>query len=248
MLLAKRIYFWMVLVFCSLCLIIFFPFYLFAARLVGVKPAAAARNAIWWYGRLFALLVFPVIPLQYHNPHLARDNAPCIIVGNHQSFLDIYFLGAQCAKDSCQVVRAWPFRKFFFFAPLMRLAGYIEVEGVDNSNFINTCRQRLQQNISLVCFPEGTRSRTGKLGDFFTGIFRVALELGVPIVPLVYHNTWDVCRPGTFKINPQIVRISMLPPVFPESVKDCPKPHIRLRNLVRSKIEEELQKAKALPL
>ena len=70
---------------------------------------------------------------------------------------------------------------------------------------------RLQQQVSVMIFPEGTRSRDGELLPFKDGAFRLALEAGVPIVPLVVAGTRDAMAKGSFRF--QRARVKVLPPI-----------------------------------
>jgi 1-acyl-sn-glycerol-3-phosphate acyltransferase len=143
-----------------------------------------------------------------------QKNSPCIIVLNHQSFLDSYMLGLQDCINLCFIIADWPFKKLFFFAPVMRMCKYIRVGTMDDKlRFVESCRETLKNGGTLVCFPEGTRSRTGQLQNFHAGIFRISVETGIKIVPMVLNNTGQVCRPGSFKINPQPILIKLLEPL-----------------------------------
>jgi len=63
-------------------------------------------------------------------------------------------------------------------------------------------RGELARGHSLLVFPEGTRTRTGQLGDFRTGVFRMAQELGAPIVPVTVTGMYRVMRKGSLLIRP----------------------------------------------
>lgn len=187
--------------------------YILLSRLRG-DVTRRVRHGIWWYGRIFGFLVKPILPVSAINPEIAVVNEPCIIVPNHQSFLDIYLLSAQCSKNLCFVVTSWPFSKLFFFAALMRHARYVRVgKNQDILNFMERCREELAAGSVLVCFPEGTRSRSGKLLPFRSGIFRVATATGAKLVPMIFHNTGKVCAPGSFKVNPQRIFVRLLEPL-----------------------------------
>lgn len=211
MLWVKRVYFWLALIALTVVFLIFsWPYVLFSALFSKNLPRAV-RYGVWYYGRVFMALVRPVCAFHVKNPDRASALGPCIITPNHQSFLDIYLLGGQSAKDLCFVVGKWPFRKLFFFAFMMYKAEYIRVgRELDEFSFVESCSAALKQGATIVCFPEGTRSRDGGLQSFHSGIFRVAALTGAAIVPMVYHNTGKLCPRGTFAVNPQDVYISLL--------------------------------------
>lgn len=210
--------------------------------LLGKNIHKAARRVVYWYGSLVVTLLKPVMPVKMSGVNIASDVAPCIMVANHQSFLDMYTVSSQSIRDVVMVVQSWPFKALFFFAPLMRLAQYIETGAPENADLPAKCDAVFKQGASILCFAEGTRTRDGALLPFYTGIFRVALACNVPVVPVVFHNTGAVCPAGTFAARPKEVRISLLEPVFPASVQGLEKPHIRLREIVRTAINEALEK------
>jgi 1-acyl-sn-glycerol-3-phosphate acyltransferase len=152
--------------------------------------------------------------IHVENKDIALNNSPCIIILNHQSFLDIYLLCMQSCKNLCFIVTDWPFKKFFFFAPIMRMNKYIRTATYeDKLQFMDACGDVLAEGGTLVCFPEGTRSRSGNLQNFQNGIFRVSVATGAKVVPMVLRNTGKVCRPGSFMVRPQPVFISLLDPL-----------------------------------
>ncbi|MDL2306846.1 1-acyl-sn-glycerol-3-phosphate acyltransferase [Desulfovibrio sp. OttesenSCG-928-C06] len=218
--LLKRCYFWFALVSVTIvCLLAALPSVLLAwavCRVRGMDPARGARFVFWWYGKLFRFLARPVMPVRVVNPDMAARNQPCIIVPNHQSFMDLYLFSAQHCSNLCFVVTSWPFSKLFFFALMMRQARYIRVgSDEDILNFAQRCREEIAAGSTIVCFPEGTRSRSGRLLPFKSGIFRVAAETGTRLVPMVYYNTGKFCPPGSFKVNPQRIFVKLLEPVAP---------------------------------
>lgn len=70
-----------------------------------------------------------------------------------------------------------------------------------------------QEGKSVVLAPEGTRSVSTKLLPFKKGAFHIAMQAGVPIVPIVIHNSIDMAPKGQFVFRPATVRVDILPPV-----------------------------------
>jgi 1-acyl-sn-glycerol-3-phosphate acyltransferase len=73
--------------------------------------------------------------------------------------------------------------------------------------------QKLRDGISLVIAPEGTRSATPALGPFKKGAFHIAMQAGVPIVPIVIRNAGELMWRGASTIRAGTVQIAVLPPI-----------------------------------
>lgn len=115
---------------------------------------------------------------------------PYVVVANHQSFVDILLI--------CHVPMEmkWMSKSEFFKIPIlgwaMQLAGDIRLNRGDKkagAQALLECRDRLQKKVSVMIFPEGTRSQSGELGEFRDGAFRIAIDAGVPIIPLALLGT-----------------------------------------------------------
>ena len=84
----------------------------------------------------------------------------------------------------------------------------------DAAKSIMEAALEIQSGVSAIAFPEGTRSRTGDLGDFHSGAFSLALRTGVPLVPIVLDGSYRVIAPKTLEVNPgTIIRIKIDRPI-----------------------------------
>jgi 1-acyl-sn-glycerol-3-phosphate acyltransferase len=77
---------------------------------------------------------------------------------------------------------------------------------------------RLRQGLSFFAFPEGTRSRTGKLGEFKKGVFIMAIKAQVPIIPVTILGTDRIQPPGKYNIRPGTVRVIFHDPISTEGM------------------------------
>ena len=141
---------------------------------------------------------------------------PSIVVANHQSMWDImalFFLRHQFKW----VAKAELFRGPFV-GEAMRAARYVPLARGRHGSIRDTyqqAKQWLADGISVVFFPEGARSRTGQLGPFKSGAFKLALDTGCPIVPIALVGTPALLAPGSWIVRPARVRISILEPIDP---------------------------------
>ncbi|MGY1795130.1 wax ester/triacylglycerol synthase family O-acyltransferase [Geodermatophilus sp. SYSU D00525] len=145
--------------------------------------------------------------------HLATR--PAVFLFNHQSQLDVLIL-AKLLRGGFTGVAKKELARTPGFGLAFRLA---DVAFVDRSDPAQARRalepavQRLEEGISLVVAPEGTRSATPTLGAFKKGAFHVAMQAGVPVVPVVIRNAGELMWRGATTISPGTVQVRVLPPV-----------------------------------
>jgi 1-acyl-sn-glycerol-3-phosphate acyltransferase len=111
----------------------------------------------------------------------------------------------------------------------MRLSGYIYTEKSDYETILVLCRREMENKSVIVCFPEGTRSLDGKLGRFYSGAFKLAVELDRPIVPLVIKGASGVMPKGSLIFRPEKLELKMFGAVYPQSFKDEVCPHLAMK-------------------
>lgn len=134
---------------------------------------------------------------------------PYIFASNHQSQFDIFAMQG-CFKFDFR----WLAKKELFQIPLfghaMRRAGYIPVDrshGRKAMKSLIEAAERIASGTSVIIFPEGTRSRDGKLHDFKTGGMFLAIKSGVPVVPVAIKGTYEILPKGSLFAKPGPVRI-----------------------------------------
>lgn len=141
-----------------------------------------------------------------------------IIIPNHQSLLDIVFFNMLRHR------LRWVSKKEIFRVPVvgweMRMVKYIELIRGNKASVIRMmeqCVESLQDGISVVIFPEGTRTLTGAIGKFKTGAFQLAVKTDKPLLPVLIDGTGEIMpkKGGIIFRNRRIVRIRVLDPIFP---------------------------------
>jgi 1-acyl-sn-glycerol-3-phosphate acyltransferase len=198
------------------------------------------RDGVWLYGRAFLNALRPVAKTDLVNCQALPLAGPALVAANHQSWLDLYLLAAQNARNLCFLVRGWPFRRLFFFRPLMRLAGYIETEGVPWEELWLRLRAEVGRGAVLVAFPEGTRSPDGELGRFHSGLFKLAIDLDLPVWPLVIHRSGRVMPKGSLFFRPGPIRVKFEQPLRPGDFARAPIPHGAMRRAARLAFKKAL--------
>ena len=145
--------------------------------------------------------------------HLAAR--PAVFLFNHQSQLDVLLL-AKLLRGGFTGVAKKELANSPGFGLMFRLADVAFVDRQDNAQArkaLEPAVQKLRDGISLVIAPEGTRSATPALGPFKKGAFHVAMQAGVPIVPIVIRNSGELMWRGATTIHAGTVQVAVLPPV-----------------------------------
>ena len=202
-----------------------------------LTKAFVFRKYLHWmshlYGRVFLRCIRPFVPVMMPERYALLRHAPCIVVANHQTMLDLFLFACQKETKFVYAMKAWPLR-LFFYAPFMRALGYIVVEGRTLEEIEKECLERLAEGISIVFFPEGTRSRTKKIGRFYSGAFQMALLANVCVLPILFENSGDVVPVGSVLFHPQELRMRFLAPLFPNDFLQYANPHRAMMQKARA--------------
>jgi putative phosphoserine phosphatase/1-acylglycerol-3-phosphate O-acyltransferase len=146
---------------------------------------------------------------------------PAVFVFNHQSSFDVIVISRLLQRDFTAVAKA-ELAHDPRFAPLAALAGVAFVERGNRSQSraaLAPVVEKLRSGISLAMAPEGTRSSTPTLGPFKKGAFHIAVEAGVPVVPVVIRNAGEIMWRASLVARPGTVDVVVLPPVPTEGLE-----------------------------
>jgi 1-acyl-sn-glycerol-3-phosphate acyltransferase len=178
------------------------------------------------------------IPLRLEGLENLETGGPRIVASNHASYLDGMVLTALLPPDFAFVVKR-ELEKSFISRIFLRRLGALFVERFDTAQSAGETRkalEALQAGDSLVIFPEGTFRRYPGLLPFRMGTFAVAVDGGVPVVPVAIRGTRDILRGGEILIRRGAVTVTAAPPVRPEG--SGWHAGIQLRDQVRKAILE----------
>lgn len=227
----------LLIIWTSFSIAIGLPISLIARIFIPNATGKLTRLLIWLYGKgcLKIVSIFVPIELEISNPKTLKP--PCIIVANHLSFFDVYLMALLPFSNVIFVVRNWPF-KIWFYAPFMHLAQYLNTEKLGLDQTISQAQYYLNQNCALCFFPEAHRSRTGELGRFYTGAFKIARQTNVPIIPFCIQGTNIFLRPSSIWFERHPIKVKILSPVLPSQFSS----YIEMRKQVKKIIQLTLQK------
>lgn len=176
----------------------------------------------------------------YEN--IPKDKA-VLFVGNHQSFFDV-ILGYHI----CPAVTGFLSKKTFEKVPLlgiwMKLNYCIFLTRTDprqDLKLILKAQEYIKKGVNMFVFPEGTRSKDGKMADFHEASLKIATKTGAPIVPVCFTNTRNVLEAQAPKIRKAKVIITFLPPVEFETLEgeNKKRPGAYIRGLMATQLEAD---------
>jgi len=224
---------WLVLV---MCILLWFPLLLIMRLLTTpfdrgqyftgylfrrIGPVMAALNPLWRFG--------------YSGRMPANPRRPFVVVSNHESFADILLI------SHLPWEMKWLSKAELFRIPVMGwmmwLAGDIPVKrgfGPSAVEAMERCREVLRRKVSVMIFPEGTRSRTAELLPFKDGAFRLAIEAGVPILPLAVSGTRTALPKHGWRFGRSAAEVKVLDPIETSgmTLADVPALKSRVRDLI----------------
>lgn len=150
----------------------------------------------YWPGKIWSHIVCNVLllPVKVEGRENLQQGQSYVFVANHQGAMDIFIIyGYLCRNFKWMMKKA--LRKVPFIGFACEKAHHIFVDKSGPSKIeesINEARQTLKNGMSLVVFPEGTRTYTGKVGRFKKGAFLIADQLQLPVVPLTISGSFQV--------------------------------------------------------
>jgi 1-acyl-sn-glycerol-3-phosphate acyltransferase len=227
------IWVWLVLV---VCILLWFPVVLVARLLTA--PFDSGRYVPGLIFRKIAVAMAALNPLWHfrYSGALPQDpRRPYVVVSNHESFSDILLI------SHLPWEMKWLSKAELFRIPIMGwmmwLVGDIPVKrgfGPSALEAMARCRKTLERQVSVMIFPEGTRSKTAELLPFKDGAFRLAIESGVPILPLAVSGTSTALRKHDWRFGKSVAEVRVLPPVETTGLglADIPALKARVRTMI----------------
>ena len=156
---------------------------------------------VFWSRSVLWLLLVPIKVTGCEN---VDPNQSYVFVANHQSFLDVFAVYGWLPNNFKWLMKK-ELRKIPFVGTACAVAGHIFV---DRSNpraameSLTYIKAQLHDGISTVIFPEGTRTKTGEMGRFKQGAFKIAMDMNLPVVPISLSGFFDAMPRNKFYVKP----------------------------------------------
>lgn len=213
-----RVHGWIVLAFAAIFMVLIFfgslPVMILTRS--GTLPIWLGRKVWGPWGLWLARARTEVEPLP------ALPDGPLVFACNHESALDIWVAFKVLPRNFRFVAKQELFR-LPVFGWYMRLGGHIAVDRGNHARAVESLRnagEAIRGGTSLVVFPEGTRSKDGRILPFKKGPFVVAMEAGVPVVPVAISGSGRVTPKSEIAVVPGTIRVAVGEPVDPRAFAD----------------------------
>jgi len=221
-------------------LIVLFGFIYVSIVWIATAPFDPGRYAA---GRAFRHLAVAVTGLNpywhFHTSGVAIHDPrrPYVVVANHESYADIFLI------SHLKWEMKWLSKDTIFRIPvmgwMMRMAGDIPINRSSRGSgqqALDACRDRLAKKVSVMIFPEGTRSRGDDLLPFKDGAFQLAISTGTPILPVAIAGTRDAMAKGSFSFRRANAMCRVLEPIETAGLTSADLP--ALRDMTRQRISD----------
>ncbi len=191
---------------------------LLVVPVLAVCALAGRRDPIIRIGQWAVRAGCRILGLRVEVSGLERipEGTPFIFMPNHLSFLDGPLMGTFVRRPVRIVLKKSIFR-IPVLGTAMRFVGFVPVDRKGakggQKSLRRAARLMREKGYSFLVFPEGTRSRDGRIGPFRRGGFFLALESGAPIVPVTIGGTYDLMPRGQWYARKGTVRIAFHEPI-----------------------------------
>lgn len=212
----------------------------------SVRESQNFANSL--FGDLGAALVG--LKLNVTGEHYVWQKRPAVFMFNHQSKADVIIISKLLRRDIAAVGKK-ELKQYPLVGRILEFAGIVFIDRQDTASAIEAMQPLVDamryDGRSVAIAPEGTRTISPRLGQFKKGAFHLAIQAGVPVVPIVIHNAIDVAPKGDFVFRSATVDVDVLPPVDTSDwrAETIDKHVAQVRSQFLRVLDQELQSAPA---
>ena len=184
-----------------------------------------------WLNPLWKFHTSGELPKNKRNPY--------VMVSNHESFVDMLLI------SHLKIEMKWLSKEAILKIPLvgwmMKMSGDVSLVRGDPSSgaaALKVCETWLDRKMSVMIFPEGTRSLDGEIRAFKDGAFRLAITTGTPILPMAVHGTRSALRKHDWRMGDTNAEVRVLEPISTVGMteEDIPVLRERVRDLIVAEV------------
>ncbi len=193
--------------------------------LITIVGCALGGNRVWGYypGKLWSALIvrLALLPVSVEGREKLEKGRSYVFCSNHQGAFDIFLIYGFLGRNFKWMMKE-SLRKIPFVGRACAAAGFIFVDRgkpAKMKRVYQVARDTLKDGMSLLVFPEGHRTLTGKIGPYKRGAFTLADELQLPVVPLTINGSFEVLprsEKAHFLVRRRL-RLTIHEPILPAS-------------------------------
>jgi 1-acyl-sn-glycerol-3-phosphate acyltransferase len=220
-----------------------------APFLITLRLITGNENMIYSPVRFFVRLGLALAGVRVEVTGLERLDPvqAYIFTPNHQSFIEVPLFVTYLGRNPAYLAKKEVF-KYPMFGYGISLMGVVPVDRSNSAAAVESARratENLRRGKSYIVYPEGTRSPDGRLLPFKKGAFMMAIDAGVPVVPVTISGATKIMPKGEIKVYPSVVHITLHDPI---STAGYSKENVeKLMEQVRGKIASALTDAHESP-
>jgi len=202
--------------------LVYFPFLVISTLFFGfltiiLVPLTNPKVASYICGALWSRLNGYMTPMlvKVHGRENINPKQSYVIVSNHQSHYDVFVLYGWLGIDFKWVMKQ-ELRKVPGLGIGCEKVGHIFIDRSNREKALaslNEAKKKIVNGTSVIFFPEGTRSKDGKVGEFKKGAFKMAFDLGLPILPVTIIGTSKILPAHTINLFPGVVHLYIHKPI-----------------------------------
>lgn len=193
----------------------------FLTAVITIVTTAVGNDRVWgyWPAHIWSRMVcwLAGVKVEVRGRENISPSTSYIFVCNHQGAFDIWAIYGYLNHNFKWMMKK-SLEKIAFVGYACRRSGHVFVDSNSLQSIkqtIEEARHRLKDGMSLVIFPEGTRTKTGSLGDFKRGAFLLAGEFRLPVVPLSIKGAFDIMPKDSYFPRPGKIVLTIHQPINP---------------------------------
>ena len=179
----------------------------------------------YWPGMIWGRMFYRVflIPIRIHGREHVKKGVSYVIAANHQSYWDAFLMYGFVGVKFKWIMKK-ELGKIPFVGWACYMAGHIFIDRssrIKSMESIRKAESRLTDGMSVVIFPEGTRTLDGKMARFKRGAFVISEELGLPILPVTIDGNFKVMSRHAWNVTHHTVHMTFHEPVYMQKKPDA---------------------------
>ena len=212
------------------------------ASILGDDKGLGYQVPKWW-GRISCWLF--LLPVEVKGREYVDKKQSYVFLANHQSYFDIFLIYGYLGHNFKWMMKAYLKKIPFVGYACVKLKHVYVGDSISSiQKTVEQARETLQGGMSMVIFPEGTRTYTGQMGDFKRGAFMLANEIGLPIVPMTINGCYDVFSRTAKSVSRSKISLTIHKPITAEERQGKPtKVFMKdVFDIVNAGVEEKYRK------